>query len=168
MFGGIRTRLESMRTIRALCQQAELHARRDAKSEPGAEHFLLAALDLPDGTARVAFAQVGANASSFEGAIAHQYDEALRHIGIEPPMVPRRGLREDPGSAGGGHYHTAASGKQVMQALAAGRKDHAPLLGAHVVAVVADMEQGVAARALRTMGVDRGALKRAAEGAAHA
>ncbi|WP_306027022.1 Clp protease N-terminal domain-containing protein [Stappia sp. MMSF_3263] len=168
MFGGIRKRLESMRTIRTLCQQAELHARREAKQEPGAEHFLLAALDLPDGTARVAFAQVGANAASFGDAIARQYDEALRHIGIEPPTVSRRGPRQDAGGAGGGLYHAAASGKQVMQALAASHKDHAPLLGAHVVAVVADMEHGVAARALEAMGVDRGALKRAAEDAARA
>ncbi|WP_428699738.1 Clp protease N-terminal domain-containing protein [Stappia sp.] len=168
MFGGIRKRLESMRAIRMLCRQAELHARRDAKTEPGAEHFMLAALDLPDGTARAAFAQVGANASSFGDAIAHQYDEALRHIGIEPPTVPRHGPRGDAGSAGGGLYHTSASGGQVMRALTAGRKDHVPLVGAHVVAVVADMEQGVAARALEAMGVDRGALKRAAEGAARA
>ena len=36
-----------------------------------------------------------------------------------------------------------------MKELAANRNDHRPLLGAHVVAIVAAMEQGVAARALR-------------------
>ncbi len=33
-----------------------------------------------------------------------------------------------------------------------------PLLGVHVVEVVASMEEGVAARSLRAMGIDPGAL----------
>jgi len=36
-----------------------------------------------------------------------------------------------------------------------------PLLGAHVVGVVASMEHGVAARALRVMGVDQAGISRA-------
>lgn len=50
-----------------------------------------------------------------------------------------------------------------MQELAATRKDHAPLLGAHVVGIVAAMSQGVAPRALRALGVDPATLKSAAD-----
>lgn len=50
-----------------------------------------------------------------------------------------------------------------MQALTAGRAERGPLLGAHVVAVVAGMAHGVAARALRAMGIDHAALRSAAQ-----
>jgi len=43
------------------------------------------------------------------------------------------------------------------------RKGHGPLLGVHVVGLVAGMSHGVAARALRTLGVDSIALKSAAD-----
>lgn len=50
-----------------------------------------------------------------------------------------------------------------MQSLAENRQAHHPLLSAHVVAVVATMKHGVAARALRTMGIDADQLRSAAE-----
>jgi Clp amino terminal domain, pathogenicity island component len=55
MFARIKARLSSMSTLKSLCLRAEQHALRDQQRQPGAEHFLLAALDLPDGTARQAF-----------------------------------------------------------------------------------------------------------------
>ena len=60
-------------------------------------------------------------------------------------------------------FDAAASGKEVMQSLAANRQTHNPLLGAHVVEVVAAMKYGVAARALRAMNVDAERLRFAAE-----
>lgn len=60
MFAGIRSKLKNMNTIRILSERAETHALQDQQREPGAEHFLLAALDLPDGTARLAFEKAGA------------------------------------------------------------------------------------------------------------
>jgi hypothetical protein len=50
-----------------------------------------------------------------------------------------------------------------VRSLADERQTHHPLLGAHVVAVIAAMRHGVAVRALRAMGVDAGQLKAAAE-----
>ncbi|MGZ8476106.1 MAG: Clp protease N-terminal domain-containing protein, partial [Candidatus Limnocylindria bacterium] len=44
-----------MRTIKKLLTDAEVEARAMGEAEPGAEHLLLAALDLPDGSARRAF-----------------------------------------------------------------------------------------------------------------
>lgn len=67
-----------------------------------------------------------------------------------------------------GAFNASVSGQEVMQALAAGRGQHGPLLGAHVVAIVAGMPHGVAARAMRVMDVDLGALRSAAEAVATA
>lgn len=165
MFGGIKTKLHDMSTIGKLCEIAELHALQDGQKRPGAEHFLLAALDLEDGTARLAFERVGANPEGVKRAIAHQYAAALHAMGFTGP-TPDRDDDVAPRRSEPGMYHAAASGQEVMQALASSRQRHAPLLGAHVVAIVAAMPHGVGARALRAMGVDAEALRAAAEGVA--
>ena len=164
MLGLVKRRIADMGTVKALCLGAESEARRDGQREPGAEHFLLAALDLPDGTARRAFMRAGADPAGLRDAIAGQYADALAALGLGglglgglagapalPPAPPHP-------------YEAAASGKEVMQALAAGRGLAEPtrLTGAHVVAIVAAMPHGVAARALRTLGVDAETLRRAA------
>jgi hypothetical protein len=155
-------RLKDVGTIKTLCQAAEAHALREGQDEPGAEHFLLAALDLPDGTARRAFQRVGADPAALEPAIARQYAEPLRALGIdEIPAEPA------PLKSGKGLYRAAASGQEVLQALAANRASGG-LIGAHVAAVVAAMPHGVAARALRAMGVDLAALRTAAQDEARA
>jgi ATP-dependent Clp protease ATP-binding subunit ClpA len=158
MLEGLKSKLQSVRTISRLCQAAEAYALQDGQHEPGAEHFLLAAFDLPDGTARLAFEELGADPQALRSAIADQYGDALRAIGIEAEKMP------DPSGTArlqvrNGPFAAAPSGQEIMQELAAQRGEHRPLLGAHIVAVVAGMSQGVAARALRSMGVDRDALK---------
>lgn len=59
MFKGIGSKLNDMGTIKFLCERAETYALQDQQREPGAEHFLLASLDLPDGTSRLAFDRAG-------------------------------------------------------------------------------------------------------------
>lgn len=162
MFNAVKAKLRDMGTIKRVCELAESHALRDRQMEPGAEHFLLAALDLEDGTARLAFQAAGFDPDGLKMAIDRQYSAALQSIGLamEPSaqgnkQVPRRPER--------GLYHAAPSGQQVMHALADSRVQHAPLLGAHVVAIVAAMPHGVAARALKSLGVDAARLRIAAE-----
>lgn len=159
MFSSIKARFESMGTIKALCERAEQHSRQEGQAGPGAEHFLLAAFDLPDGTAQRAFEAIGADPSAFRTAIERQYAEGLTLVGLDPAFAggfpenapPARKL-----------YEAAPSGQEILQKLAEGREVHRPLLGAHVVAVVAGMPHGVAARALRVMGIDAEALGAAA------
>ena len=168
MFAKIKARLSSMSTIKSLCLQAEQHALRDQQPQPGAEHFLLAALDLPDDTARQSFAAIGADAATLRSAITQQYDDALQSLGIDPEVARADDLVEQPLPLRGGLYDASASGKQVMQNLAENRHQHYPLLGAHIVAVVAAMKHGVAARALRAMGIDADRLRSAAQGIVNA
>lgn len=163
MFRAIKEKLDAMGTVRRLCEGAETHALQDRQREPGAEHFLLAALDLPDQTAGRAFRAIGADPEALKGAIRLQYERALRSIGVvaAPDDAPALEI-------GARIYDAAASGRFVMQELAAGRSSHRPLLGAHVVGIVAGMAHGVAPRALREMGIDPAALKSSADSIATA
>lgn len=163
MFKSIKAKLRDMRTIKQLCEAAEAHALSDHQRKPGAEHFLLAALELSDGTAQQAFKRVGADPATLSEAIEQQYRTALQSIGLS--VKPQR-MEALPQVSKSGVYNTAASGQEVMQGLASKRRDHAPLLGAHVVAIVAAMPSGVGPRALRTMSIDPNALRAAAEEAA--
>jgi len=160
MFQAVRQRLRDMGTIKALCQGAERHALRDGQREPGAEHFLLAALELPDGTARRAFERLQIDPAQLPGAIARQHGEALRGIGLDPEALTA--LDTAPQPAAQALYNASPSGQAVMQGLAASRGQ--PLLGAHVVAVIAGMHHGVTARTLRALGLEPQAL---AASAAH-
>lgn len=163
MFKTILSKLNDMGTIRRLCEQAEAHALQDQQREPGAEHFLLAALDLPDGTARLAFERAGVEPDALKTAIERQYADALGSIGLAAQTST-----DTPVSANPRVYHAAPSGQEIMQKLAAARKSHGPLLGAHVVGIVAGMTHGVAARALRALGVDSAILKSTADAIAEA
>jgi ATP-dependent Clp protease ATP-binding subunit ClpA len=163
MFRRIKARLTDMKTISALCLHAEKHALEDQQSEPGAEHFLLSAFDLPDGTAQRVFDQIGAHQTAIKPAIKQQYAEALRSIGLvaDATWADRTDATVHPAKPQ--FYNASASGQQVLQGLAANRQEHAPLLGAHIISVIADMRHGVAARALRAMGIDPDLLKSTAE-----
>lgn len=163
MFQEIKSKLKNIGTIKFLCERAETYALQDQQREPGAEHFLLAALDLPDGTARLAFEQAGVEPNALRAAIERQYADALRSIGLKADIPAGAPMPAHPGA-----YQAASSGRDVMQDLAATRKDHGPLLGAHVVAMVAGLSHGVAARALRALGVDPVSLKSTADAVAEA
>jgi len=138
----------------------------DRQREPGAEHFLLASFDLPDGTARLSFENIGADPSGLRPAIHKQYIDPLIALGVDADTAELVDMAPLP--ARNRLYDAAPSGKAVMQTLAKKRREHRPLLGAHVVAVVAEMRHGVAARALRAMGIDPSRLKTAAENMAGA
>ncbi|MES2263383.1 MAG: Clp protease N-terminal domain-containing protein [Pseudomonadota bacterium] len=163
MFRRLIQRFNDMRTIKTLCENAERHANADGQQEPGSEHFILAALELPDGSARKAFERIGADPSRFRGAIAQQYGDALKSIGVESASLDAldKGAAVPPKP---GLYKAKSSVQAVMQQLAAWPKARAEeaLTGAHVIAVIAAVQQGVAARALKKMGVDLQALTDAA------
>lgn len=159
MFASLKRRTREIATISALCSAAEKHACAAGLQQPGAEHFLLAAFDLPDGAARRVFEKIGANPQQFGAAIERQYREALQDIGVEVPAMEEPAQSVAPAS---GVYRAQPSGQAVMQRLAEQRSATTPLSSAHVVLAVVTSEHGVAPRALRSMGVDREQLLRAA------
>jgi ATP-dependent Clp protease ATP-binding subunit ClpA len=153
-------RMRDVRTIKTLLTGAEAEAHEAGDSLPGAEHLLLSALALPEGSAARAFERVGADPGQLRAAIAAQHADALRSIGIEPP--------DDSALAGGMPtatrvYRSNASARSAFQAASKLARSDGRLVGAHVVAAVAAMEHGSAARALTVMGIDRAALAAAAQ-----
>jgi ATP-dependent Clp protease ATP-binding subunit ClpA len=149
-----------MRTIRMLLEGAEAEANRAGESMPAAEHLLLAALELPDGTARRAFERVGADPGALRQAIEDQHAEALRAIGIDADTAELAGPTAP---LANGVYRSSGSAQSAFQAAGTlARKTRSQLVGAHVVLAIADMEHGTAVRALRARGIDIDALAAAA------
>jgi ATP-dependent Clp protease ATP-binding subunit ClpA len=150
-----------MRTIRMLLEGAEADAGRAGEDLPCAEHLLLPALDLPDGTARRAFERVGADPDTLRRAIEDRHAEALRAVGIDAsaetelfgPIAPRTN----------GVYRSSGSAQSVFQAAGKlARETRTQLVGTHVVVAITDMKHGTAIRALRSLGIDVQGLAAAA------
>ena len=128
MFSSIKRRLGDMATITNLCNAAERHANAEGKQEPGAEHFVLAALELPDGSAAAAMRRLQVDADSFRAAIEAQYAAALADAAIPAAVPAATAVAPQAGT-----YRASASGQALMQELAAQDKAGSPLLGAHVL-----------------------------------
>mgnify|MGYP000459840476 CR=1 FL=1 len=161
MFKTIKQRFRDMGTIKTLCFGAEKLANADGQKEPGAEHFVLSALALPDGTARKAFERIDADPDTFRDAIARQYENALQSLGISLPHDAVNTETATPVPTSKGPYKTQPSAQALMQTLtreimAKEQKTDptAPLLGAHVVLAATSAQYGVTARAFRAMGID--------------
>jgi ATP-dependent Clp protease ATP-binding subunit ClpA len=150
-----------MRTIKMLLDGAEAEAGRAGESMPGAEHLLLAALDLPDGTARGALERAGADPSTLRQAIEEQHAEALRAIGIDADGGAEPTVFAAPRT--NGVYRSSGSAQSAFQAAGKlARKSGSQLVGAHVVLAITGMEHGTAIRAVRSLGIDVDALAAAA------
>jgi len=154
-------RLSDVRTIKQLLEGAEREARSMGDEEPGAEHLLLSALLLPDGEGGRLLSAYGVDHARLRAAILAQHSEALVGLGMDreraaglaapQPLEPPQGR---------GLFRSRVSAQEAFRAAAslAQRDRRSGLNGAHVVAAVAEMEHGTAARALEALGVDRAAL----------
>jgi ATP-dependent Clp protease ATP-binding subunit ClpA len=165
MLRKMKQRFNDMRTIRMLCEDAERHANEAGRSEPGVEHFVLAALALPDGTARKAFQRIGADPDQFQHAIGQQYADALKRIGIDVSRLDSIHQTPVPFPRNEGIYKAAPQVQTLMRQLAdrTGPAADKPLLGAHVLVALRAFQQGVVLRSLKMMQVDVEALASAAE-----
>ena len=164
MLNRLRQRIRDARTIKVLCEKAEQHANANGQREPGSEHFLMAALELSDGTARNAFRRLNADPDQFEAAVAQQYSSALQDVGIELARGNSLASEATPVPANTGIYKAKPSVEALMQTLWELKKaDSAPLLGAHVVLAATSAQFGVTTRTLQSMGVDPAGLAAAAK-----
>jgi len=160
MFNRTRLRFRDMKTIKMLIAGADEQAHGSGEDKPGAEHYLLSAFNLSDGSARRVFERSGADPDKFRDAIEEQYRDALSSVGIDDDAIDADAELITSTKV---LHNSKPSGQAVMKALYALKQEDKdrPLLGAHVVAVVAGMEYGVAVRALRAMGVDQACLANA-------
>lgn len=151
-----------MSTIKQLLENAETIARRDGLTQPAAEHLVLAALDLPDGTARAALERTGSSEEAFASALREQHAAALDVVGV----VVDDGLIDaslpEPETATG-VYRSETSAQELFQrAGAVARTEGGGLLGAHILRAAAELEHGTVARTFQHLGVDPHALRESA------
>lgn len=145
--------------MKALLPAAERIARDDGADLPGAEHLLLAALNLDDGIARNVFVSFDVDAADLRGAIIDQHEQTLRAIGVIaddnaitatlPPSNPATGPYRSQGS-----LQTA-----FQQARALAKTNEATLNSGHVLLATTDSEHGTVARSLHHLGVDQALLR---------
>jgi ATP-dependent Clp protease ATP-binding subunit ClpA len=157
----IKSKIQDMKTISKLCLGAEKYANEYGEEKPGAEHFMLASLDLQDGSARRVFERLEINPDAINQAIKDQHSNALASIGIVDETIKldvKSAVTLKPNMK---LYDTKPSGKTVMQKIYQNNKArNTRLIGAHVIEVILSMEYGIAVRALQTMGIDLVALKK--------
>lgn len=162
MFEIIKQRIRDARTLKTLCFGAERLANEQGQREPGAEHFVLAAFDLDDATAQLAFAELGVTRAAFAAAIEAQYCRALASVGlnVDDDAAVVTGDLHVPTPRG--PYRSQASAQGLMQVLTRDimkneqQRDAAtPLLGAHVLLAAGASTHGVCARSFDTLGLSR-------------
>lgn len=162
MFKRLKLRFKDMKTISRLISGADEQARQLEEAEPGAEHFVLSALNLPDGSAQRIFDQIGIEPGGFAAAIKKQYTDALNAVGISDELIA---TDPEPLQSTQRFQNSKPSGQAVMKLLyklKQNDKDR-PILGAHVISVVAGMEHGVAARAFKTLAVEPDTITKAVQ-----
>jgi ATP-dependent Clp protease ATP-binding subunit ClpA len=165
MFASLKRKLGDSRLLTCLFTAAESLARAQGRAKPGSEHFVLAALDLPDGRARTAFAALGLSRDAFLSALAGQREAALAAVGVvlAPGARPAdAALLPAPAAL----YEADASGQALARRLAQAERGGRALSSADVLLAVAEEEHTPAARALRALGTERAALRQAATAAA--
>lgn len=130
MLANLKQRFRDAKTISTLCSVAERYASTRGEEGPGAEHFVLAALDLPDGSARRAFARLGADPARFGAAIEAQYQQALQSVGIDSKVLQE--VAADAILARKGLYQAKVSGQALMQQMAADHRSDSSMYVAHM------------------------------------
>ncbi len=157
--------LDDMRTIKQLLTDAERIAREMGEEEPGAEHMLLSAMGLPDGSAARALGRLDVDADGIRLALREEHADALVTAGV--PRDAARAMAEPVPLGPAGRpllYGAGPSAREVFQeAGRLARSSKQRLMGAHVVVAVADLERGTLPRVLDRLGLDRQALADAAK-----
>jgi ATP-dependent Clp protease ATP-binding subunit ClpA len=148
--------LDDMRTIKLLLTDAERISREMGQEEPGAEHLLLSAMSLPDGSASRALAKLGVDAERIRAALHDEQADALVAAGM--PRDRAEALA-DPTPLGPGAapivYGAGPSAREIFQdAGTLARSSKQRLAGAHVVAAVARLERGTMPRVLERLGIE--------------
>lgn len=162
----IKRRLGDMRTLKDTGLRAELIASEMGEALVGAEHWLLAALELPDGTANLSFSNAGADASLLRAAIAQQYQDALNDIGIDTAQLALSSAGDNTPEKPIVTFSAQESCKALFAIMADQDRfatESPRFMGATVVHAAAGLERGTVPRSLRAMGIDRQALQKAAE-----
>jgi len=153
-----------IRFMQALFPAAEAEAAAMGEKQPGAEHLILVSLDFEEGSARRVFERAGGNPDQFRDAVVEQYDEALRSVGIDEAGAEIDDRLPGPPDRTAAVYRSAPSAREVFpEVVKLVKRDKSRLSGAYLLLVASQMEYGSTARALASMGIERGVLAAAAQ-----
>lgn len=161
MFKRLLLRFRDMKTLAKLIPGAEEEAKAMGEQKPGAEHFVLSALKLEDGTAIRVFSKFGIDSKKFQNAIKAQYDEALNSIGMKRDSTV---IEPDPIKLNKVFLDSKPSGQDLIKSLFKLKKEdkQRPLLGVHVLIVAASIEHGVVPRAFKSLEINKKLLAKIA------
>lgn len=163
MFGRLRRALTDTRIMNTLFPEAERIAMREGQPAPAAEHLLLAALALPDGTAKRAFERVGIDSDRLQHAVAAQHAAALDHVSVIVDDNAIDAALPHPPDRGRGVFRYQPSAQALFQkVIELAKAQHTQLYGAYFVDAATQIEHGAIPRALAIMGVSREQLAHAA------
>jgi len=145
--------LKNARTLKRWLQGAERFSLAEGAELPGVEHLVLSAMELPDGTARQAFAAVMTAPADLRGAIETVHREAAGGMEVRevPPAAKRMGL-----------YRLTPPAQEVFREAVRLSKADKLLLGKHAVIAACQQERGTFALALKELGIERAALAESA------
>jgi ATP-dependent Clp protease ATP-binding subunit ClpA len=145
--------LRNARTLKQWLEGAERLSLAEGAELPGVEHLVLSALELPDGTARQAFAAVMASPADLRGAIETVHREAAGGMEISevPPAAKPMRL-----------YRLTPPAQEVFQETVRLSKADKLLMGKHAIIAACDQERGTFALALKELGIQRTTLAEAA------
>lgn len=158
MLDKLRRARTDLATMKALLPEAERIARDDGVEQPGAEHLLLAALDLDD-VATDVLRVFAVDQAGLRAAVAGQHEEALRAIGLVADDNAIAAALPTGGQPSGPYRSQGSLQTAFRHAIAAAKRDDAPLNSGHVLLAVTDAEHGTVLRALEHLGVDPTALR---------
>lgn len=159
MFDKLRRARADLGTMNVLFPRAEQIARDDGIDQPGAEHLLLAALELDDGIARAALQMFDIDSVSLRTAIAGQHDEALRSIGVIADDNAVAAALPAGGTATGPYRSQGSMQAAFQRAVALAKRDRCSVHSGHLLLGVIEADQGTVARSLDHLGVDRAVLR---------
>ncbi len=148
-----RNRIGDIKTMNRLFPAADVAARSAGVPVACAEHLIIAAFDLPDGSARRAFTRVGVDPDDFTRIINEMHassDEGDR--GGVGPMVKGKGPLKTEESA-------QRVFKQVVDMV---RSERTQLYGAYLILVSAQLGEPTPCGAFEAMGVTPGQMAAAA------
>lgn len=153
MFDKLRRARSDLTTMNALLPEAERLAHADGVDKPGAEHLVLAALDLDD-IAAAALRQFGVNRADLEAAVAQQHDEALRSIEVVADDNAIAATLPIGRHASGPYRSEGSLQAAFQQAVASAKRDKSPLHSGHILLAATDPDHGTVARVLQHLGID--------------
>jgi ATP-dependent Clp protease ATP-binding subunit ClpA len=156
MFHGLKNAAATVKTLKLLCEAALREAEREGLMEVSAEHFLLAAFELPDGTAARSFQAFGVDAERLRDSIERQHAEALVASGFAPgAMPPPAPITRSPKSWA---LPSDASARAILERLSQAGPTAEALRGAHVVLAALGARRGVVPRVLHLLDIAPEAL----------